>query len=619
MQVASIPEHGISKVNEVSIMVRARPATLARTAIHSTMLMLCSVLAAVSAGLVAAQSGATDGVTYLDQAWSQADREWYYQAGQGSQVIAYDIFMNLEVANGQELFRSDANSDRYGLITQAANPRTNPDALPIGLTKTIGSGRWKGEAIGLTCAACHNAQLSYQGRKIRIDGGFNHAFDFMAYMFALDDAMQATLADTAKYERMAARLGATTADAKAALRKRFELDAELVHTYRTVSMATPVVWGPGRIDAFNLITSRMLATATGIPENWSSPMAPVKPPFVWNAPQGSWTQWSGSVQDPIARNHGETLGVYLPMDFRSKTPQEGLFETGAMLPDLNRIDHLLDRLAPPKWPEDALGKIDRAKAARGKVLFTAHCAGCHNAYPYTWTAPNKYGKRFIQVGIVPQSYVGTDPAQIERTQAYALTGHLAAYLPEPYKNQPIVPTAVLRQELTRLSLRRALEPLKLSDAELLEYNGFRELPGAPAPVDSWKAAPRDGVWATGPFMHNGSVPNLYEMLMPAKQRTKTFFVGREFDPVKVGIDTSGNSGKFRYDTSLIGNSNAGHSFENGPRGNGVVGPLFTDKQRWELVEYLKSIPEEAGRVTPFGGPPNAMTGNAPWGKVPPAR
>ncbi len=120
------------------------------------------------------------------------------------------------------------------------------------------------------------------------------------------------------------------------------------------------------------------------------------------------------------------------------------------------------------------------------------------------------------------------------------------------------------------------------------------------------------MWATPPFLHNGSVPNLYEMLIPAKERTKKFYIGREFDPVKVGVDTSGNSGNFLLDTSLPGNSNAGHSFENGPRGNGVIGPLLTDEQRWAIVEYLKSIPEEAGRVTPFGGPPNARSGNEPW-------
>jgi hypothetical protein len=109
-------------------------------------------------------------------------------------------------------------------------------------------------------------------------------------------------------------------------------------------------------------------------------------------------------------------------------------------------------------------------------------------------------------------------------------------------------------------------------------------------------------------MHNGSVPNLYEMLIPAKERTKKFYVGRDFDPVKVGVDTSGKSGSFLFDTSLVGNSNQGHSFQDGPRGNGVIGPLFTDEQRWALVEYLKSIPDQPGRVTPFGGPPETAAG-----------
>ena len=43
-------------------------------------------------------------------------------------------------------------------------------------------------------------------------------------------------------------------------------------------------------------------------------------------------------------------------------------------------------------------------------------------------------------------------------------------------------------------------------------------------------------------------------------------------------------------------------------GNGVIGPLLTEEERWAIVEYLKSIPEEAGRVTPFGGPPDAKRG-----------
>jgi hypothetical protein len=66
----------------------------------------------------ATAQASADSVVYLDQAWSQADREMFYQISQGSRAIAYDIFLNLEVAGSQQLFRSNENSERYGLITR---------------------------------------------------------------------------------------------------------------------------------------------------------------------------------------------------------------------------------------------------------------------------------------------------------------------------------------------------------------------------------------------------------------------------------------------------------------------------------------------------------------------
>ena len=293
----------------------------------------------------------------------------------------------------------------------------------------------------------------------------------------------------------------------------------------------------------------------------------------------------------------------MPMDLTSKTPQDGLFESNAEVLNLQKIENALQRLAPPKWPEDVLGPIDRKKAHEGKALFVEICAGCHNSWPYTWTEPNKYGKRFVRVGLIPQSDVGTDPGQFQDLRPYAITGQLSGYLPPPYKGKDMIPTGALYGIVDNAILDRALAKLNLTEAQTVELHGYREFPLSPRPEGVYKAAPRDGVWATPPFLHNGSVPNLYEMLIPAKERTKKFYIGREFDPIKVGLDTSGKSGTFLFDTSLPGNSNAGHSFENGPRGNGVIGPLLSEEQRWAIVEYLKSIPEEAGRVTPFGGPP----------------
>ena len=578
----------------------------------------CSIALACASSLalptLCAAQTASEPVIYLNQAWSQDDRDWYYHFSQGSVVLSYDIFLNLEVADGQELFRSNAISERYGLIAQAPGP-ANPDGLPIGISKTTVAtpiGDWPaGDYAGATCALCHETQLNYKGKHVRVDGGPANTFDMQAYIQALNAAIRATLADTSKFDRLATRLGAASPEAKAKLRERFERQAALTYEYATQSAATFWPWGPARIDALSMINNRVTANLPGIPANTSTPIAPVKPPFLWNAPQGLWTQWAAIVQSPLARNFGETTGVYMPMNLRAKTLAEGLFDSNAAIPELHRVETQLARLAPPSWPEDVFGKIDRDKAEVGKALFVELCASCHNAWPYRWTEPNKYGKRFVLVGLVPQSYVGTDQTQAEAIRPFAVTGQLSNNLPPGLRGKDVVPMAEFKVSISRAVLERAVAKLKLTPAELVDLNGYRETPQPPAPDRVYKAAPRDGVWATPPFMHNGSVPNLYEMLVPASERPKKFCIGREFDPVKVGLDTTCGPGTFVLDTSLLGNSNAGHSFQDGPRGNGTIGPLLTDDQRWALVEYLKSIPEQPGRVTPFGGPPTASLPQKP--------
>ena len=126
----------------------------------------------------------SDNVIHLNQAWSQEDREWYYHFSQGSAVLSYDIFLNLEAADSQDLFRSGLNSPRYGLVPEAASP-DNPDGLPIGISKTVVATPIKGwpagDYAGLTCAACHEGQLTYKGKVIRIEGGISQHFRLPGY------------------------------------------------------------------------------------------------------------------------------------------------------------------------------------------------------------------------------------------------------------------------------------------------------------------------------------------------------------------------------------------------------------------------------------------------------
>src|SRR6516164_6383370 len=216
-----------------------------------TMAVLVSTTVTVLA-LVSARAQTSDNIIYLNQAWSQEDREWYYHFSQGSAVLAYDIYLNLEVAGGQDLFRSDANSVRYGLIPDPVNSN-NPDGLPIGMSKaTVATpikGWQAGDYVGMTCAACHSGQLKYKGKLIRIQGGCNNAIDLQGLVRDLDAALRTTLTDTAKFDRLATRLGASSPDAKDKLRKRAESENERVHDYATRSTITRYLWGPGRMDA----------------------------------------------------------------------------------------------------------------------------------------------------------------------------------------------------------------------------------------------------------------------------------------------------------------------------------------------------------------------------------
>ncbi|MBB4383500.1 cytochrome c [Bradyrhizobium sp. SBR1B] len=117
----------------------------------------------------------------------------------------------------------------------------------------------------------------------------------------------------------------------------------------------------------------------------------------------------------------------------------------------------------------------------------------------------------------------------------------------------------------------------------------------------YRARPLDGVWATAPYLHNGSVPTLSDMLVPQAQRPTSFCVGnRAFDPVKVGLVTKAKAaescaaGLTNFDVSLLGNSNRGHSFEGKETDltklpPGVIGPELTEPERRALVEYLKTL------------------------------
>lgn len=138
----------------------------------------------------------------------------------------------------------------------------------------------------------------------------------------------------------------------------------------------------------------------------------------------------------------------------------------------------------------------------------------------------------------------------------------------------------------------AYNQLNLNQAEREKLNGFGRPNEIRGPL-AYKARTLEGIWATPPYLHNGSVPNMYELLSPVAERSKRFWTGSyEFDPVKLGYVTSQSNGNyFLLDTSIIGNSNNGHEFNDG-KGPGIIGPKLTHDERMALIEYLKVLDQD---------------------------
>ena len=182
--------------------------------------------------------------------------------------------------------------------------------------------------------------------------------------------------------------------------------------------------------------------------------------------------------------------------------------------------------------------IDMAKAERGKVVYRQYCADCHGA-----SGSDFSGRHVGQV--VPLAVIGTDPYRL-----HSFTPQLALNLGTPYAGTEY------------------------------RFRSFRKTFG-------YANAPMDGMWLRAPYLHNGSVPTLWDLLQPGPQRPKTFWRGNDrYDPVRLGFaaDVAEENGRrfFLFDTAVLGNGNMGHEGER-------YGTQLSDGEKWDLIEYLKTF------------------------------
>jgi processive rubber oxygenase RoxA-like protein len=560
-------------------------------------------------------------VVWLDQNWTPEQRDWFHHADQGTQTfgIPYEWFMALEQppisSTGSGLLSDPTYLDRYGFIPDTA--RTGKSEMPIGFAQggpmSDASGApWRNPqtssdmtAMGLTCAACHTGRFTYQNTTVLIDGS-PALTNLDEFQKGVAMALLYTWYLPPRFNRFADRvLGpGASAQAKSELRKQFKpvvAQVEKIIGLEFNSRCQSTTEGFARLDALNRIGDVAFALDLNEPANWVGFSAPVHFPRIWQASWFEWVQYNGSIEQPMTRNAGEALGVGAAVQLTGA--KSNLFASSVRPEELFKIEQLLAGTPPPdattgfsglrspKWPANILPPINTDLAARGAVLYKEVCQGCHLA-PITdaefwaskeWSQPNSANERFLDLDQIDVMHIGTDPSEAAdmRNRRVATPPNLGITSSE---------FGVALGQLVDLTLAHWYDSQQppISAAMREQMNGNRPS-NVRAPL-SYKVRPLNGVWATPPYLHNGSVPNVYALLSPVVERPKKFYLGnREYDPVNLGYVTGAFPGGFEFDTSIRGNLNTGHEFSDDRSKEGVIGRALSPDERRALIEYLKTL------------------------------
>jgi len=404
--------------------------------------------------------------------------------------------------------------------------------------------------------------------------------------------------------------------------------------------------------AFAVVVKRLISDKDGLPglnprdvlrlKNlfFNEPNAPVSYPFLWDITHSDYVQWNALANNasagPLGRNAGEVTGVFALLDWTQDDKglnigakiaglkdksKEINFRSSIDLTNLKRLEDQLRSLQSPLWPEDILGKIDREQAAKGEIIYEQYCRSCHQIID------RENWKRVAIAQMSSLDEIGTDRAMAENSVNYSgRTGNFENTYQSTDVGTAIMgeqaPVAMILTATTKgvvatpdadkWIVRRWLDWLyvlvsSIADNEIKNSikQGTYEPDTTAEPFRSllaYKARPLNGIWATGPYLHNGSVPTLYDLLLPKKRdgdpddgeyRPDEFWVGtREFDPTRVGFVSVENQGS-RFITDARGNHNTGHEYAAGnspqPDANSTVLPALNVEERLQLLEFLKTL------------------------------
>lgn len=584
-----------------------------------------ALVLAVLAGPAASQSCAafgTDAGPGLGQSWPSADRDLWYATGTGSRLIPEAWYRALVRADDGTAFAARRNLARYGFRFC-----TDMDRDPIGFI--VDSDARRPAAIGLSCAACHTGALTDGTRQFVVHGGAaafdlqTFTTDLFAALLKLRSGPYETAIQTEDWLAFSQKVLGQDATPQAVQALHHEV-SDWLALGRDVqsSIHNGGDWGFGRQDAV-MVALNTVAARDGL-ARLPAANSPVSVPALWLTPDMARLHWTGSAGGDhglalpgtvrggkLLRDVSEVIGTYADVALPNVADFTPL-DSSIRLDNLIRLDRALAQLSPPKWPKE-WGVIDRVSAdyKAGAALYAAHCAGCHalanGSGPIVdaTDAPTLPAARFLRMVdaiVLPGDghvSVGTDPMAACNTFGNATLGAGLADLSLRilWSGQATVPPGVRAiltptQDAPKEGQTRKPAPV-VADLDKVRHACADQLaalrkavPATAAP--GYSAAPLAGIFATAPYLHNGSVPNLDALLSPPKARPDQFAVGAVlFDPVKVGLGApikGGASGIFKVTDLrgrlIAGNANEGHAYPATP---------LTEVERAQLILFLKGL------------------------------
>jgi hypothetical protein len=398
--------------------------------------------------------------------------------------------------------------------------------LPIGVSRRRRIGI---DHVGLNCAVCHTGTLrdSPDAERRIVLGMPAHQLDLQRFVeFVLDCSLDNRVTAESVRGHLPEDDGPSAIE-RALLRFGL-IDRLKLQTLGLRNRISPILgdrlprWGMGRVDTFNPYKA--------IQFNWALDRLPLSElhgasdyPSLWNQRprEGLQLHWDGDNDSVDERNLSAGLGA-------------GITPVTVDHAGLKRVRDWIWTLPPPKYPYG----IDAALAARGATLYQRDCLSCH-------------GDHRFRDGVLSGDRIGTVvPIDQIATDRHRLDSYTPVFAANQYTLFP--------------------------DSEY-RFTRFRKTNG-------YANHPLDGIWARAPYLHNGSVPTLRDLLEPPEQRPAVFYRGYDvFDRAKVGFvsDVAEERGRrfFRYDTALPGNGNGGH----------VYGTGLADDDKQAIVEYLKTF------------------------------